>query len=112
MLNAIVSISLCSLGYWYWQQAQYCKALALRATKARCYTLELLLLDDYVALTRLGFKKDMFGRWQVYRCYAFEFTSTGEQRYSGVCMLLGHQVQSIDMETYHTESPHPDQSCG
>jgi hypothetical protein len=112
MLEAIVSISLFLLSYWYWQQAQFCKALALQATKARCYTLELLMLDDYVALTRLGFKKDVSGRCRVYRCYAFEFTSTGEQRYHGVCTLLGHQVQSIAMEAYHTESPHPDQPCG
>ena len=111
MLDTIVTISLLSLGYWYWQQAQYCKALALRATKSRCYTLELLMLDDYVALTRLGLKKDVSGRWRVYRCYAFEFASTGEQRYRGVCTLLGHQVQSIDMEAYRTESPYPDQPC-
>ena len=102
MLNAIVSISFTGLLYWYWQQAQQMKALALQASKARCQALELLLLDDYVALTRLGLRKNTAGRWQLYRCYHFEFASTGEERYQGVCVLLGQQVQSIEMDVYRT----------
>ena len=91
------------LAYWYWQQAQTIKTLALRATKARCAALELLMLDDYVALTRLGLKKDSMGKWRVYRCYTFEFASTGEERYRGVCKVLGDKVQSIEMEPYRID---------
>ena len=103
MLDNFVVISLMLLFYWYWQQAQTLKIIALQATKARCKALELLMLDDYVALTRLGLKKNSAGRWQVYRCYTFEFASTGEERYRGVCTLLGNHVASIDMDAYRVE---------
>ncbi len=103
MLNDLVVISLLLLAYWYWHTAQSSKALALQATKSRCAALELLMLDDYVALTRLGLKKNAAGKWQVYRCYAFEFASTGDERYNGVCTVLGDRVLSIEMQPYRIE---------
>ncbi|MFI3220547.1 MAG: DUF3301 domain-containing protein [Methylococcales bacterium] len=103
MFNNIVSISLLLLFYWYWHNAQTAKALALKATKARCNALEVLMLDDYVALTRMGLKRNAAGRWQVYRCYAFEFASTGEDRYQGICTVLGDRVLSIEMDAYRIE---------
>ncbi|MDD1608028.1 MAG: DUF3301 domain-containing protein [Methylococcaceae bacterium] len=103
MLNDLVVISLLLLAYWYWYTAQSIKAMALQATKARCAALELLMLDDYVALSRMGLKKDTAGKWQVYRCYAFEFASTGDERYNGVCTVLGNRVLSIEMQPYRIE---------
>jgi hypothetical protein len=61
------------------------------------------MLDDYVAFMRMGFKKNAAGRWQVYRCYSFEFASTGEDRYHGVCTVLGDRVLSIEMDAYRIE---------
>ena len=103
MQDAIVFALVLFLAYWYWQQAQQLKAIALRASKARCAKLELLLLDDYVALSRLGLRKNATGHWRIFRCYTFEFASTGDARYRGACTLLGDRVLSIDMETYRTE---------
>lgn len=103
MLNNIVSISLLLLFYWYWHDAQTAKKRALKATKTRCATLEVLMLDDYVALSRIGLRKNAAGKWQVYRCYAFEFASTGDERYNGVCTVLGDRVLSIELQPYRVE---------
>jgi hypothetical protein len=103
MWSDMVLISLMLLAYWYWHKAQHFKALALQATKARCRTLEILMLDDYVALNRIGIKKNAAGRWQIYRCYSFEFASTGDERYQGVCTVLGDRVLSITMQPYRIE---------
>lgn len=103
MFDNIVSICLLLLFYWYWHKAQTAKMLALKATKARCNALEVLMLDDCVAFTRMGFKKNAAGRWQIYRCYSFEFASTGEERYHGVCTVLGDRVLSIEMDAYRIE---------
>ncbi len=100
MLDDIVLISLLLLAYWYWQKAQSVKAIALQATKARCTALEVLMLDDYVALCRMGIKRNAAGKWRVYRCYAFEFASIGDERYNGICTVLDDRVQSIDMQPY------------
>jgi hypothetical protein len=100
MLDDIVLISLLLLAYWYWYKAQSIKTIALQATKARCRAMEVLMLDDYVALSRMSLKRNTAGKWRVYRCYAFEFASIGDERYNGVCTVLGDRVQSIDMEPY------------
>jgi hypothetical protein len=100
MLDNLVVICLLLLSYWYWFNAQSMKAMALQATKSRCVALEVLMLDDYVALTRIGFRRNAAGKWQVYRCYAFEFASTGDERYNGICTVLGDRVLSIDMPPY------------
>lgn len=103
MLDNLVVISLLLLAYWYWFNAQSMKTLALQAVKARCNALELLMLDEYVALTRIGLKRNAAGKWQVYRCYMFEFASTGDERYNGVCTVLGDRVLSIEMQPYRIE---------
>lgn len=103
MFNNIVSISLLLLFYWYWQTAQSAKMLALHATKSRCTALELLMLDDYVALSGMGLRRNAAGKWQIYRCYAFEFASIGDERYNGVCTVLGDRVLSITMQPYRIE---------
>ena len=103
MLDNLVVISLFLLAYWYWQYAQTTKTKALHAAKARCANLELLMLDDYVALTRMGLKRNAGGKWQVYRCYAFEFASMGDERYQGICTLLGDRVLSIELQPYRIE---------
>ena len=103
MLDNLVLISLLLLAYWYWHKAQYFKAMAMQATKARCNALEVLMLDDYVALTRIGVKKNAAGRWQIYRRYSFEFASTGDERYQGICTVVGNRVLSIDMPPYRIE---------
>jgi hypothetical protein len=100
MLDNLVVISLLLLAYWYWFNAQSMKILALQAVKARCNALELLMLDEYVALTRISLKRNAAGNWQVYRCYMFEFASTGDERYNGVCTVLGDRVLSIEMQPY------------
>lgn len=103
MLDNLVVISLFLLAYWYWQYAQTSKTMALHAAKVRCANLELLMLDDYVALTRMGLKRNAAGKWQVFRCYAFEFASTGDERYQGICTVLGARVLSIDLQPYRIE---------
>ncbi|MFI3189687.1 hypothetical protein BCS42_01045 [Crenothrix sp. D3] len=103
MFNNIVSISLLLLFYWYWQAAQTAKMLALHATKSRCMALELLMLDEYVALSGMGLKRNAAGKWQVCRCYTFEFASIGDERYNGVCTVLGDRVLSITMQPYRIE---------
>ncbi len=72
------------------------RELALRY----CAELDLQLLDQSVVIRGIWPVRDADGRWRLRRTYQFEFASTGDQRYQGVIVLFGMQVQSIELETY------------
>ena len=61
------------------------------------------MLDEYVALNSMRLKRDSTGKIQVQRLFCFEFSSTGNDRYNGVCIILGQRVESIQMEPYRIE---------
>ena len=83
-----------------WWNAQGVKQTALIATKAHCKHLNVQLLDDGLALKGFWFKRNQHGNLTLWRCYNFEFTSTGNERYSGQIIMLGRLVEKIRMDAY------------
>ena len=82
---------------WYWWSAQGIKERALKAARAHCEGMDIQLLDDSVVLRRLWFKRDGRGSFRVWRLFYFEFTATGEERYSGTVEMLGMAVVSLQL---------------
>lgn len=82
---------------WYWWSAQGVKECALRAAKAHCEEMDVQLLDDSVAVHRLWFKRDRRGAFKVWRLFHFEFTATGEERYSGRVEMLGRSSVALQL---------------
>lgn len=70
------------------------------AVKQYCYEMDLLLLDENVALNGQWLKRDEWGKLKAWRSYQFEFSSTGNERYSGKAIILGRNVVSIQVEPY------------
>jgi len=103
MSHPILLISLLLLGGLYWFKSQQVKEIALAATRAHCAKMEVQMLDDYIAANGISLAKDKNGRLQVRRSFAFEFSSTGDERYNGRIEMLGHRVESIYMEPYRIE---------
>ena len=89
---------------WYWWSAKGAKELALNTTRRHCKQLDLQLLDDSIALRAFWLKRDTRGRMRLWRSYDFEFSSTGDDRYSGRIVLLGLSVESIDLQTHRFEN--------
>lgn len=58
------------------------------------------MLDEYVALNRIRLRRDQSGKIRLQRTFLFEFSSTGNERYNGVCIMLGQRAESIRMEPY------------
>ena len=100
MLSDIVLICVVCLAYGYWFNAQKAKEIALATAKNHCLAMGVQMLDDYVALNGLSLKRDKAGRIQLYRSFLFEFSSTGNERYNGTLVMLGRQVDAINMEPY------------
>jgi len=58
MLNDIILIGSMCLAYVYWLNAQKAKEIALETAKAHCLTMEVQMLDGYVALNGIWLKRD------------------------------------------------------
>ncbi|EGW23650.1 DUF3301 domain-containing protein [Methylobacter tundripaludum] len=100
MLDDLILIALLLGAYLYWFNGQQVKEVALKAVRANCLNLEVQMLDEYVALNSIRLKRDPAGKMRVRRIFLFEFSSTGNERYNGICIMLGRRVESIQMEPY------------
>ncbi|HEY8035908.1 MAG TPA: DUF3301 domain-containing protein [Methylobacter sp.] len=100
MLDDLILIALLLGAYLYWFNGQLVKEVALKAVRMNCLNLEVQMLDEYVALNSIRLKRDQSGKMRVQRIFLFEFSSTGNERYNGVCIMLGRRVESIQMEPY------------
>ncbi len=83
-----------------WWNAQGIKQIALQATRAYCKKMDVQLLDDGVVLHGFWLKRDGGGSMRLWRSYDFEFTSTGNERYSGQVILLGRFVEDIRLDPH------------
>jgi hypothetical protein len=100
MLNDIVLICLICLAYLYWLNAQKAKEIALETARDHCQAMEVQMLDGYVALNGIWLKRNQTGNIRLRRSFLFEFSPTGNERYSGTVFMLGRRVESIYMESY------------
>jgi hypothetical protein len=85
---------------WYWWAAQKVKEIALKAARKTCKEVSLQLLDESVSLRALWLKRDDAGQVRLWRRYVFEFSSTGEDRYTGKIILLGHRITHIELQPH------------
>lgn len=69
---------------------------------------DLQLLDQTIVLKGVWPCRSDSGSLQLRRRYAFEFTSTGEERYKGLIELNGRRVQRIELEAHILPDTHDD----
>ena len=84
----------------YWWQAQGIKQQAYQAVKKYCREMELQLLDEGVVLRGFWFKRNAKGKLKMWRAYHFEFSSTGNERYRGRVIMLGLDVEKLELEPH------------
>lgn len=95
-----LSLPVILIAAWWWRGIGL-RDLALRQVRHHCRKADVQLLDESIVLRRLRPCRNRRGRWGMGRSYAFEFTVTGERRYSGQIDLHGAQLQGIALD------PHP-----
>lgn len=93
-------IIIVAIGLLWWWRIHGQRDYALRCIKQHCEKLNLTLLDGYVALKAITFRRDGYGKLRFARIYSFEFTVTGEQRYTGTITLFGYHVGNIELPPY------------
>ncbi len=88
------------LGGWLFYEALRAREAAIRITKEACKQQGLQLLDDTVHGVRFSFARDHEGVVRLRRTFLFDFSENGIDRRSGSVVMLGAQVESLQLEPY------------
>jgi hypothetical protein len=84
---------------WLWFDSTRSHELAIKLTSSLCLKHDVQLLDETVALRRLGISWPREGL-RLKRTYRFDYTIEGTERRTGSLVLLGSRLA-----TYHVDSP-------
>jgi hypothetical protein len=83
-----------------WADSLRARERAVAAGREACRRYGVQLLDDTVACVRLRLARDDEGRLRLRRTYAFEFSETGDNRRHGAIVMLGAQLEDLQLEPY------------
>ncbi|MEY6433839.1 DUF3301 domain-containing protein [Thioalkalicoccus limnaeus] len=85
--------ALCLLG-WFWLDSLRAREIALGICQAACAQRDLQLLDQTVALRRLGLRRTLAGL-RFRRVYRFDYSDETLDRYSGHLVLIGLDLEEV-----------------
>lgn len=83
---------------WFWLDSMTAREAAEVAGKRACREEGVQFLDDTVAFSGLGFGRDEWSHLKLRRTYRFEFSDTGDNRLKGMVVMLGREVETLDLE--------------
>ncbi len=96
----VATIGLIGLSVLFWLDSLKARERAVRAGRSACERYSLQFLDDTVAFARLRLARNEDGELRVARTYTFEFSDTGDNRRHGAIVMLGGEVQDLQLEPY------------
>ena len=94
------AILVLALALLFWADSLRARERALAAGRAACQRYGVQLLDETVAASALRLARDGDGRLRIRRVFAFEFSDTGNNRRHGSVVILGAEVQDLELEPY------------
>ena len=102
MLEA-AAIVLIAAGVFLWLDSLRARERAVQAGRAACERYALQLLDDTVSFSRMRLRRDGEGQLRIARTYTFEFSDTGNNRRHGAIVMLGGELQDLQLEPYRLQ---------
>ena len=97
MLEALLPLILILLGFYLWQSALKAREQARAISHELCARARVQLLDQTVALQRLGIARGTDGWLHVLRRYRFELSIDGVDRHQGSLEILDGVLLSHSM---------------
>lgn len=92
----LVALLLILLVGWFWLDSLRAREMAVWLARRACQQRHLQLLDQAVALRRLGLRWQHRGP-QLRRVYSFEFSEEGIVRRTGYLILLGLALEELSL---------------
>jgi len=100
-LENLFAILLVLLAGWFWLDMLRAHEMALGQARRACERHDVQLLDQAVALHKLGLRWTHEGL-RLRRQYRFEFSEEGTGRRDACLILLGLRLELLDMGTNET----------
>jgi Protein of unknown function (DUF3301) len=97
------AIVIIAAGILLWLDSLRARERALKAGRAACERYSLQFLDDTVSFTRIRLRRDQDGQLKLARTYTFEFSDTGNNRRHGAIVMLGGELQDLQLEPYRVQ---------
>ena len=97
------AIILIAAGIFLWLDSLRARERAVQAGRAACQRYSLQFLDDTVSFTRIRLRRDGEGQLKIARTYTFEFSDTGNNRRHGAIVMLGGQLEDLQLEPYRVQ---------
>ena len=95
-----LGIAVCGLAAWFIFDALRAREAATRIAREACRQHGVQFLDDTVQGPRLRFARDADGIARLRRTFVFEFSDDGFGRKWGSLVMMGGQLQSLQLEPY------------
>lgn len=95
---AIVLLLLTAAGFLFWNDSLQARDRMLQTCARLCRELKLQFLDETVALTHIRLARSARGWPEFVRIYSFEFSGTGQDRWTGRATLAGRRVLSVQID--------------
>lgn len=97
------AIALMAAAVFLWLDSLRARERAVKAGRAACERYALQFLDETVSFTRMRLRRDAQGQLRIARTYTFEFSDTGNNRRHGAIVMLGGELQDLQMEPYRAQ---------
>jgi len=97
------AIALVFAGLAFWIDSLRARERAVAAGRAACSRYGVQLLDETVFFNRIALARDGEGRLRLRRSYGFEFSDTGDNRRRGAIVMLGAQLEDLQLEPYRLQ---------
>jgi len=99
----LLALALAIAAAYLWIDSLRAREHAIAAGRAACARYGVQLLDETVAFARLRPARDDAGRLRLRRTYVFEFSETGDNRRQGAIVMLGAQLEDLQLEPYRVQ---------
>ena len=106
MTGGLVPVLLLMLVAWIWVTGARAREFATLLARRHCMARNLQLLDETVALARMGIRWTHEGI-RMRRMYRFEFSLEGVGRRTAYVLTIGNRLEAID-DGLDAEEPEPD----
>ncbi len=100
MVGEALVLAAGAAGGWFWYDSLRARERAVGLGRQACERERLQFLDETVLCTRTRPARSADGRVRLRRMYRFEFSDDGMNRRAGHLVLLGSELESLELEPF------------
>lgn len=99
-MGEAIALAVLAAAALLWADSLRARERAVRAGRDACSRYGLQFLDETVSFTRMRLARNDEGHVKIARTYTFEFSDTGNNRRDGAIVMLGAELQDLQLEPY------------